>query len=97
MKIDVRYGELTIQAPTGRSVHPETGETFPAVILYMDASGIREELKELSRRIAGQGYFCLLPDLYYRLGSIRLDPAKSGNFWLPRKKLGTVVTCVEAP
>ncbi len=58
------------------AVHPEHGETFPAIILYMDASGIREELRDLSRRIAAQGYFCLLPDLYYRLGLIRLDPAK---------------------
>ncbi len=58
------------------TVHPENGETFPAVILYMDASGIREELRGMSRRIAEQGYFCLLPDLYYGLGSIRLDPDK---------------------
>ncbi len=56
--------------------HPEREGAFPAVILYMDASGIREELHELSRRIAEQGYFCLLPDLYYRLGNIRFDPDK---------------------
>jgi carboxymethylenebutenolidase len=50
------------------TVHPKIGENFPAVILYMDASGIRDELLDMCRRIAEQGYFVLLPDLYYRLG-----------------------------
>ena len=39
----------------------------------MDAPGIREELRDQARRIAKAGYFCLLPDLYYRLGTIRFD------------------------
>ena len=52
----------------------------PLLLLYMDASGIREELKNMSRRIASQGYFCLLPDLYHRLGNIRFDPdRRDGN------------------
>jgi carboxymethylenebutenolidase len=46
---------------------------FPAIILYMDAPGIREELRDQARRIAKHGYFCLLPDLYYRLGTLRFD------------------------
>ena len=33
----------------------------------------REELRNQARRIAKAGYFCLLPDLYYRLGTIRFD------------------------
>ncbi len=39
----------------------------------MDAPGIREELRNLARRIAKHGYFCLLPDMYYRLGTLRFD------------------------
>ena len=27
----------------------------------------------MARRIAGQGYFCLLPDMYYRLGTVHFD------------------------
>ena len=46
---------------------------FPPVILYMDAPGTREELRNMARRIAKAGYFCLLPDLYYRLGYLRFD------------------------
>ncbi|MDA1000150.1 MAG: dienelactone hydrolase family protein [bacterium] len=46
---------------------------YPAVMIYMDAPGIRDELRGFARRIAGEGYYCLLPDLYYRLGTLRFD------------------------
>ncbi len=55
------------------AVCPEAGGAHPPVILYMDAPGYREELENMARRIAREGYFCLLPDLYYRLGTIRFD------------------------
>jgi hypothetical protein len=46
---------------------------FPGIIFYMDAPGIREELRNMARRIAKHGYFCLLPDMYYRLGTCHFD------------------------
>jgi carboxymethylenebutenolidase len=52
---------------------PDAAGQYPPVILYMDAPGIREELRNMARRIAARGYFCLLPDLYYRLGHLRFD------------------------
>jgi carboxymethylenebutenolidase len=52
---------------------PDEPGHFPAIIFYMDAPGIREELRNMARRIAGHGYFCLLPDMYYRLGTLRFD------------------------
>ena len=48
-------------------VHPERG-THPAVIMLMDAPGIREELYDMARRLATVGYCVLLPNLYYRAG-----------------------------
>ena len=59
----------------GFAAHPDGDGPFPAVILYMDAPGIREELRDFSRRIATQGYYVLLPDMYYRLGRPRFDLA----------------------
>ncbi len=49
--------------------HPEEGGPFPAIIIYMDAPGIREELRDMARRIATCGYYVLLPNLYYRWGT----------------------------
>jgi carboxymethylenebutenolidase len=48
--------------------HPERGGPFPAVIFYMDAPGIREELYDMARRLASVGYYVMLPNLYYRHG-----------------------------
>lgn len=48
--------------------HPERDAPHPIVILFMDAPGIREELRDMARRIATVGYYVLLPNLYYRTG-----------------------------
>ncbi|MCH9672225.1 MAG: dienelactone hydrolase family protein [Gammaproteobacteria bacterium] len=52
---------------------------WPAIILYMDAPGIREELRNIARRIAKQGYVCVLPDLYHRYGTLRFDMPKRSD------------------
>ena len=49
-------------------VHPERGGSYPAVLMLMDAPGIREELYDMARRLATVGYFVVLPNLYYRAG-----------------------------
>lgn len=66
--------EQTIGIPTKdgtmRSfvIHPSEGGPFAPIVLYMDIWGIREELREIARRVATVGYACLLPDFYYRQG-----------------------------
>src|SRR3984893_16973805 len=47
---------------------PEREAPFPAVFLLMDAPGIREELRDMARRLATIAYYVLLPNLYYRAG-----------------------------
>lgn len=47
---------------------PERGAPHPAVLLLMDAPGVREELRDMVRRLAATGYHVLLPNLYYRAG-----------------------------
>jgi carboxymethylenebutenolidase len=49
-------------------VHPERGGAHPPVFLLMDAPGVREELRDMARRLASVGYYVLLPNLYYRAG-----------------------------
>jgi len=68
----MREVEIAIQTADGTMdtfiCHPEEGGPFPAVIMYMDAPGIREELRDMARRIGTVGYFVVLPNLYYRSG-----------------------------
>ena len=49
-------------------VRPERGGPYPPVLFLMDAPGIREELRDMARRLASVGYAVLLPNLYYRAG-----------------------------
>ncbi len=48
---------------------PDSDGSWPGVIFYMDAFGIRPAMKEMATRLAGEGYVVLLPDLYYRIGA----------------------------
>jgi len=72
--IDTRYGRQPAFAAC-----PAGPGDFPPVILYMDAPGFREELRNHARRIAKRGYFCVVPDLYYRLGTVRFDTARRND------------------
>ena len=57
----------------GFAAAPADDVPAPAIIFYMDAPGYREELRNMARRIAKSGYFCILPDMYYRMGTLRFN------------------------
>ena len=47
---------------------PETGGPWPAVVLFMDAGGVRPALVAMAERLADLGYVVAVPELYYRHG-----------------------------
>jgi carboxymethylenebutenolidase len=63
---------VVIDTPDGAMpvfiAYPEAPGVYPVVIFYMDALGIREELRDMVRRVATVGYYVLLPNLFYRAG-----------------------------
>lgn len=64
--------EKTVSIATGDGamptfiVHPERGGNHPVVLFLMDAPGMREELRNMSRRLASAGYYVMASQLYYR-------------------------------
>ncbi|HEY8616873.1 dienelactone hydrolase family protein [Phenylobacterium sp.] len=70
--------EQTLDLPTRDGaattfiVHPEREGPYPVVLFFMDAPAIREELRDMARRIAAVGYYVMLPNLYYRRGVLEL-------------------------
>lgn len=47
-------------------VTPDGPGPHPAVLIFMDAFGLRPRLREMAARIAGHGYAVLVPNLFYR-------------------------------
>jgi carboxymethylenebutenolidase len=64
--------EIRVQTADGEMTtfvaHPEDGGPFPVAVLYMDAPGYRDQVKDNARRFAADGYYCVAPDLFYRSG-----------------------------
>src|SRR4051794_32312112 len=72
--------EKTVEIPTRGGhgttfiVHPERSGPHPVIMFYMDAPAIREELRDMARRLGTAGYYVVLPNLYYRRGVLELGP-----------------------
>ncbi|MCR5879090.1 dienelactone hydrolase family protein [Phenylobacterium sp. J367] len=70
--------EQTVDIPTRDGatttfiVHPERDAPHPVILFFTDAPAIREELRDMARRIATAGYYVMLPNLYYRRGVLEL-------------------------
>jgi len=72
---------VTIKTPDGTCdaafIHPTTG-SHPAVLIWPDAFGLRPVMREIGKRIAGEGYSVLVPNPFYRLAKAPVfdDPSK---------------------
>ena len=53
-------------------VHPERDGPHPVILFFMDAPAIREELRDMARRLATVGYYVMLPNLYHRAGVMEI-------------------------
>src|SRR5215467_11147253 len=64
--------ELQLQAGDGAVdavfLHPDGSGPWPGVLFYTDIGGIRDAYRESSRRLAGEGYAVLMPNVFYRTG-----------------------------
>ncbi len=84
--------EVDIQTPDGAMdsyiAHPDGPGPFPLVVLFMDVWGLREELFAIGRNVAAQGYYCVVPNLFYREGKVRYEK---------RNAQGKMVSFTELP
>ncbi|CAN7314202.1 dienelactone hydrolase family protein [Phenylobacterium sp. LjRoot225] len=65
--------DVTIPTPDGDArafvFTPDAGAgPWPAVLFYMDGLAIRPTMFEMAKRLASNGYYVLLPDMFWRLG-----------------------------
>src|SRR3978361_1514413 len=77
--------------------HPERGRPFPVIIFYMDAPAIREELRDMARRLATSGYYVMLPNMYYRSGVMELGPLPADPEAPERKRMFGYMNSINIP
>jgi carboxymethylenebutenolidase len=75
--------------------HPTTG-THPAVIIWPDAFGLRPAIREMGKRLAGEGYAVLTVNPYYRVGKGTLLDTATFNFQTDRAKLTPLMGSITA-
>lgn len=82
MTLDVNSREIDLAMPDGQinvwRHCPAGSGPWPAVMLLMDAPGLRPELQRMAARIAAQGYLVWLPNLYWRIGrEVSVGPTRN--------------------
>lgn len=80
-------------------VHPAMG-SHPGVLIWPDAFGLRPSMREMARRLAGDGYSVLVPNPFYRVAKAPVfESASNFNFGDPeqRGKLGPLMGSINAP
>ena len=77
--------------------HPERGGPYPVIIFYMDAPAIREELRDMARRLGTSGYYVMLPNMYYRSGVMELGPIPPDPEAPERKRMFELMNSINIP
>ena len=77
--------------------HPERGGPFPVIIFYMDAPAIREELRDMARRLGTSGYYVMLPNMYYRSGVMEIGPIPPDPDAPERKRMFGFMNSIDIP
>ena len=77
--------------------HPERDGPHPVILFYMDAPGIREELRDMARRLATSGYYVMLPNMYYRSGVMELGPLSPDPESPERKRMFGFMNSINIP
>lgn len=76
--VTVASGTATIDTPDGPmaalTARPAGAGPFGAIIMFPHVGGLTDTMMTMARRAAEGGYFCVVPDLYHRLGTIVIDP-----------------------
>ena len=100
--VEVVEQDEEIKMPDGTCnaafIHPRTG-SHPGVLIWTDAFGLRPSMREIGKRIAGEGYSVLVPNPYYRVAKAPFTDASNFNFQNPddMAKLRPLQASVFAP
>ncbi|MEO5845121.1 MAG: dienelactone hydrolase family protein [Caldimonas sp.] len=94
--------DISIETADGTSdatfMHPQRGR-HPGVLIWPDAFGLRPAMREIGRRLAGEGFAVLVPNPFYRVAKApQYETAADVDFSAPetRAKLGLLMGSINA-
>lgn len=75
--------DVEIKTPDGTCdaafIHPKSG-SYPGVLVWPDAFGLRPSMRGIGKRIASEGYSVLVPNPFYRVSKAPFTDASNFNF-----------------
>jgi carboxymethylenebutenolidase len=93
-RVDLQTEDSTLDAYI---FHPKEGGSWPAVVMYMDAFGIRPALGDMAERLASHGYVVALPNLYHRTPFEPFDPKQVAVEGPERARFKGMVASINGP
>jgi carboxymethylenebutenolidase len=100
--LEVVETDVSIKTPDGTCdaafIRPKSG-SFPGVLLWPDAFGLRPVTREMGKRLAAEGYSVLVPNPFYRVSKAPFTDASTFNFanQADMAKLRPLMASVNAP
>ena len=95
--MQIKQQEIIIPTPDGKMPAflglPAENSPKPAIIVLMEVFGLTQHIKDVTKRIANEGYLAIAPDLYYRglpsnkFGYDEVESAKSMMYGLDFSKI----------
>jgi carboxymethylenebutenolidase len=102
--------DVEIKTPDGTCdavfIHPKSNSpslakagSYPGVLIWPDAFGLRPSMRTIGRNIASEGYAVLVPNPFYRVSKAPFTDASKFNFQNPddMAKLRPLMASVTAP
>jgi len=98
--LQVTERNVEIKTPDGTCdaafIYPTTG-SYPAVLIWPDAFGLRPSMRDIGKRIAAEGYSVLVPNPFYRVAKAPVfENASNFDFQKDRAKLTPLMGSVSA-
>ena len=68
--MEIATSTLQLDTPDGKmetyEARPKDGGPYPGIVVLMEAFGLNGHIKDVTQRIAQEGYVAIAPDLYHR-------------------------------
>jgi carboxymethylenebutenolidase len=96
-RVDLQTEDGTLDTYIFQPLDTAQGTSWPAVVMYMDAFGIRPALGDMAQRLASHGYLVSLPNLYHRTAFAPFDPKQVAVEGPERARFKGMVASINGP